>query len=206
MCRRIIPSVLGMSTRCVNTYGRIGGNQPSIWKLISDVAHELDSSFFRGKWGGPGSSLLPDFVRAPRVCSYPEPPPFQSYIVTDRTPYYEALRKADETFRDGVVDVSEMEALMDGLLQRNWSAFTRWQQGDRQNCRSENTATSTPRFGRMPSGTAGPPRALRPRCSSRQLRTGKARINRRACFWSDLPATQRRPRQTSPPSFRTALG
>ena len=65
--------------------------------------------------------------RTARVVSYlilcarlgfvlPGTPTIPELIVRDRTPYYDALRKADESFRDGVIDLSEMEELMDSLL------------------------------------------------------------------------------------------
>jgi hypothetical protein len=37
-------------------------------------------------------------------------------IVNNRAPYYSALRKADEAYAEGRLDVSEMEELMDSLL------------------------------------------------------------------------------------------
>jgi hypothetical protein len=37
-------------------------------------------------------------------------------IVADRDPYYEALRKADEAWGVGLLDLSDMENLMSSLL------------------------------------------------------------------------------------------
>jgi Fic family protein len=46
----------------------------------------------------------------------PGTPTIPELIVKDRTPYFRALRKADEAAKASIVDVSEMEDLMDNLL------------------------------------------------------------------------------------------
>lgn len=48
----------------------------------------------------------------------PGNPTVPELIVQDRAPYYEALRQADEADKQGRLDVSAMEELMDNLLAR----------------------------------------------------------------------------------------
>ena len=62
-------------------------------------------------------------------------------IAQNKRPYYDALEKADEAWRKGVVDVSELEALLDSLLARQLLGVLRDARGGKQEPPSASQST-----------------------------------------------------------------
>nr|WP_306117404.1 MULTISPECIES: Fic family protein [unclassified Roseitalea] len=66
---------------------------------------------------GRTSRILSYVVLCAKIGSVlPGVPTIPEQIVENRTPYFDALDKADAAWKSGIVDVSEMEALLSGML------------------------------------------------------------------------------------------
>jgi hypothetical protein len=89
------------------------------------VEGELDPSILRGeRQNGQGGFVSRLGFRIPGTPTIPES------IAAERGPYYRASQAADTAWADGRIDLSEMEALMTGLLAKQLLAVHRQATGN----------------------------------------------------------------------------
>jgi Fic family protein len=63
----------------------------------------------------------------------PGEPTIPDQIAADKSPYYDALEKADEAFEAGMINVSALENLLDGMLATQLVSVAREAVGTREN-------------------------------------------------------------------------
>ena len=91
---------------------------------LFDVAAELDSSVCRRERTDVAHrSYVVLSIRAGSIL--PGTPTIPDQIVDNRKPYFDALDAADLAFRDGRIDVSQMEELLGSLLANQLAQFYR---------------------------------------------------------------------------------
>ena len=65
----------------------------------------------------------------------PGSPTIPEQIAGDKKPYYSALEAADRALKDGKVDVSELEAMLDGMLAKQLLSAAREAAGETKSAR-----------------------------------------------------------------------